>query len=60
VVVLVRREPGKAMSQELARLHAALAGTGGPASQLHCLYVTADAASDPERLCTYWFGDRMT
>jgi hypothetical protein len=29
-------------------------------SQLHCLYVAADAASDPERLCTYWFGDRMT
>jgi predicted nucleotidyltransferase len=60
VVVLVRREPGKAMTRELARLHAALAGTGGPASQLHCLYVAADAASDPERLCAYWFGDRMT
>jgi predicted nucleotidyltransferase len=60
VVVLVRHEPDKAMTRELTELHMALAGTGGPASQLHCLYVAADAASDPERLCTYWFGDRMT
>src|SRR5712691_911818 len=60
VVVLVRREPGQAMTRELAQLHTALAGTGGPVGQLHCLYVAADAACDPERLCTYWFGDRMT
>jgi predicted nucleotidyltransferase len=60
VVVLVRHEPGKAMARELKRLHVALAGTGGPAGQLHCLYVAADAATDPERLCAYWFGDRMT
>lgn len=60
VIVLVAREPGKAMIRELTELHKALAGTGGPAGQLHCLYVAADAASDPERLCTYWFGDRMT
>jgi predicted nucleotidyltransferase len=60
VVVLVRREPGQAMIRELTELHHALAGAGGPAGQLHCLYVAADAASDPERLCTYWFGDRMT
>jgi predicted nucleotidyltransferase len=60
VVVLVRREPGKAMTQELAQLHIALADAGGPASQLHCLYVAAGAASDPDRLCAYWFGDRMT
>jgi predicted nucleotidyltransferase len=60
VVVLVRREPGKAMTQELAQLHAALAGTGGPAGQLHCLYVAAGGVCDPERLCPYWFGDRMT
>src|SRR4051794_12938326 len=60
VVVLVRHEPGKAMARELERLHVALAGTGGPAGQLHCLYVAADAATDSERLCTYWFGDRMT
>jgi hypothetical protein len=52
VVVLVRRGPDKAVTH--------LAGTGGPAGQLHCLYVAVDAASDPERLCTYWFGDRMT
>jgi predicted nucleotidyltransferase len=60
VVVLVRREPGEAITRELTELHTALAGAGGPAGQLHCLYVAADAASDPERLCTYWYGDRMT
>lgn len=60
VIVLVRREPGEAMTRELTELHTALAGTGGPAGQLHCLYVAAEAVSDPERLCTYWFGDRMT
>jgi predicted nucleotidyltransferase len=60
VVVLVRREPDAAMTQELTQLHTGLAVTGGPVDQLHCLYVAADAASDPERLCTYWFGDRMT
>jgi hypothetical protein len=60
VVALVRREPGKATTQQLAQMHTDLAGTGGPAAQLHCLYVAADAASDPEHLCTYWFGNRMT
>jgi predicted nucleotidyltransferase len=60
VVVLVRRGPDKAVTQDLTELHTDLAGTGGPAGQLHCLYVAVDAASDPERLCTYWFGDRMT
>ncbi|MBV9448295.1 MAG: nucleotidyltransferase domain-containing protein [Streptosporangiaceae bacterium] len=60
VIVLVAREPGRAMIRELTELHKALAGTAGPAGQLHCLYVAADAAADPERLCTYWFGDRMT
>jgi predicted nucleotidyltransferase len=60
VVVLVAHEPGPAMTRELAQLHAALAGTGGPAGQLHCLYVAAGAVGDPERLCPYWFGGRMT
>lgn len=60
VIVLVRSEPGEAMTRELAQLHAALAGSGGPAGQLHCLYVAADAVSDPERLCTYWFGGCRT
>lgn len=60
VVVLVQREPDEAMTRELAELHAALAGTGGPAGQLHCLYVAASSAADPEPLRTYWFGDRMT
>jgi hypothetical protein len=60
VIVLLRREPDKAMTRELTTLHADLAGTGGPAGQLHCLYVGVETASDPERLCTYWYGDRMT
>jgi predicted nucleotidyltransferase len=60
VIVLVRHEPDQAMTRELTELHTALAGAGGPAGQLHCLYVTAGAVSDSERLCTYWFGDRMT
>jgi predicted nucleotidyltransferase len=60
VIVLVRHEPGEAMTRELTELHTALAGTGGPVGQLHCLYVAADAVSDPERLRTYWFGDQMT
>jgi predicted nucleotidyltransferase len=60
VVTLMRREPDQAVIRELTELHTALTGTGGPVSQLHCLYVAADTVSDPERLCTYWFGDRMT
>jgi predicted nucleotidyltransferase len=60
VVVLVQREPDEAMIRELTELHTALAGTGGPAGQLHCLYVAAGSAADPEPLRTYWFGDRMT
>jgi predicted nucleotidyltransferase len=60
VVVLMARDPAVETTRELARLHATLAAAGGPAGQLHCLYVAVDAASDPDRLCTYWFGDRMT
>ncbi|HEY2269905.1 MAG TPA: nucleotidyltransferase domain-containing protein [Streptosporangiaceae bacterium] len=60
VVVLVQREPDEAMTRELTELHTDLAGTGGPAGQLHCLYVAAGSAADPEPLRTYWFGDRMT
>ncbi len=60
VVVLVRHEPDKAVIQDLTELHIDLAAKGGPAGQLHCLYVWVDAAADCERLCTYWFGDRMT
>jgi predicted nucleotidyltransferase len=60
VVVLVQRDPDEAMTRELTELHTALARTGGPAGQLHCLYVAAGSAADPEPLRTYWFGDRMT
>ena len=60
VVVMLDREPDEAAVRELRRLHAEVAGSGGAAGQLHCLYVAAGHASDPERLCPYWFGDRMT
>lgn len=59
-VVLVQRDPDRAMIRELTELHTALARTGGPAGQLHCLYVAVGSAADPEPLRTYWFGDRMT
>ena len=60
VVALVRHEPDEAVVRELTELHEAVAKTGGPVGQLHCLYVAAGSAADPEHLCTYWFGDRMT
>ena len=64
VIVMVEREPGNAAISELRRLHealAALAGSGGVADRLHCLYVPADSAvHDPDRLHAYWFGTRMT
>jgi predicted nucleotidyltransferase len=60
VIAVVAREPDKAMTRELTQLHRNLAGTGGPFGQLHCLYVAVETACDPERLCAYWFGDRMT
>jgi Nucleotidyltransferase domain len=60
VIVMLEREPDQAALRELARLHADVAKPGGPAKQLHCLYVPADAGPDPVRLHHYWFGDRMT
>jgi predicted nucleotidyltransferase len=64
VIVMVGREPDNAAISELRRLHealAALAGSGGVADRLHCLYVPADSAvRDPDRLHAYWFGTRMT
>jgi predicted nucleotidyltransferase len=60
VVVLLDREPGEAAAGELRELHQDLLQLGGAAGQLHCLYVAAGHAADPDRLCLYWFGDRMT
>jgi Nucleotidyltransferase domain len=60
VVVLLDREPDETAVGELEQLHAELARSGGAAGQLHCLYVAAEHVCDPGRLCTYWFGDRMT
>jgi Nucleotidyltransferase domain len=60
VVVMLDREPDKAAVSELREMHAEVAKSGGAAGQLHCLYVAAEHASDAERLCTYWFGHRMT
>lgn len=60
LVVMVRREPDQAAIGELKQLHTELAASGGVAGRLHCLYVSLETAADPERLCPYWFGDRMT
>lgn len=60
VVVMLAREPDEAAVGELGELHGDLAGMGGAAGQLHCLYVAVEHVSDPDRLCTYWFGHRMT
>jgi predicted nucleotidyltransferase len=60
VVVMLNREPDEAAVAELGKLHAEIARSGGAAWQLHCLYVAVEHASDADRLCTYWFGDRMT
>jgi hypothetical protein len=60
VIVMVEREPEKAALAELARLHEALATSGGAAQRLNCLYVPVAAGSDPDRLHNYWFGNRMT
>lgn len=53
VVVMLDREPDEAAVRGLGKLHAEVARFGGAAEQLHCLYVAAEHASDPDRLCTY-------
>ena len=60
VVVLLDREPDAASVRALGQLHAEVATVAPAAGQLHCLYVAAEHAPDPDRLCTYWFGDRLT
>lgn len=60
VVVILDHEPDAAAVDDLGKLHQELARLGRTAGQLHCLYVAAEHAADPDRLCTYWFGDRMT
>ena len=57
VVVMLERAPDRAAIGELRQLHAALADRAG---RLHCLYVPVPTAADPDRLCPYWYGDRMT
>lgn len=60
VVVMVEREPDKVAIRDIQQLHVALASLGGAVDRLHCLYVPVETAADPDRLCPYWFGDRMT
>jgi predicted nucleotidyltransferase len=60
VVVLLDREPDAAAVRALSQMHAEVATTAATAGQLHCLYVGAQHVADPDRLCAYWFGDRMT
>ena len=59
VVVMLAAEPDPAAVGELGLMHQSLL-PADPGCQLHCLYVGVEYASDAERLCTYWFGDRMT
>jgi predicted nucleotidyltransferase len=60
VVVMLDREPDAAAVSALGQMHAEVAQVTAAAGQLHCLYVGAQHVCDPDRLCTYWFGDRMT
>jgi predicted nucleotidyltransferase len=59
VVVMLAAEPDQVAVSELGKLHRSLM-PADPERKLHCLYVCVDAAQDADRLCTYWFGDRMT
>src|SRR5260370_33525421 len=43
VIVMVKREPDRAALGELARLHKALASSGGAAERLNFLYVAVQA-----------------
>ena len=60
VVAILEQDPDEAAVSDLTRMHAALAADGDPAARLHCLYVPAGQAGDPERLCAYWYGSLMT
>ena len=44
----------------LRALHLDLARNGGAYARLNCLYVPAGTLGDPDRLRTYWYGDRFT
>jgi predicted nucleotidyltransferase len=59
VVVMLTAAPDPGVVSQLTSVHERLSA-GDPAAQLHCLYVAADQAGDPERLCPYWYGDQMT
>jgi predicted nucleotidyltransferase len=60
VIAVVDSEPDKAERDRLQEFHLELASAGGACARLNCLYVPAGSLSDPERLHTYWFGDRFT
>jgi hypothetical protein len=57
VVVLLSRAADDAGRQELVRMHEAVARSSPVAERLHCLYVPADSAADPDLLHDYWFGE---
>ncbi len=60
LVAVIERPLDGAALRRLTRLHTELAGSGGPARRLHCLYVPAAFLGDPVRLHHYWFGNRFT
>lgn len=60
VIAILAQDADEIAVRDLGRLHAALAAADDPAGRLHCLYVPAHGAGDPEALRTYWYGTRMT
>jgi hypothetical protein len=55
--------PAGLSQADLGRLQAAhedVAGAGGPAARLNCLYVRGGTLGDTEWLHPYWYGDRFT
>src|SRR5260370_25444502 len=54
VIVMVKREPDRAALGELARLHKALASSGGAAERLNCLYVAVQAGAGPGPPPNHW------
>ncbi|HSZ42759.1 MAG TPA: hypothetical protein VK817_22590 [Trebonia sp.] len=60
VIAVTGRQPGPGTLRVIEGLHQELASSGGAFARLNCLYVPAGELADPERLHTYWYGDRFT
>jgi hypothetical protein len=60
VAVTVPAGLGHADLVRLRAVHEDVAGAGGPAARLNCLYVRGGTLGDAEQLHPYWYGDRFT